>query len=68
MTLYVVTRVEWFERSARAQRWDEEIEILVEEMNRVVRFFEYQEKYWEKQVSIREAEALGPGSVAYCFR
>jgi hypothetical protein len=39
-------RVEWCKSRARAMRFMEEVELLQEEMERVVRFLEWQEDWW----------------------
>ncbi|KAF8875708.1 hypothetical protein BD779DRAFT_1613396 [Infundibulicybe gibba] len=39
-------RIEWCKSRARAMRFREEVELLLEEMRRVQRFFTWQEKFW----------------------
>ncbi|TRM64737.1 hypothetical protein BD626DRAFT_400204 [Schizophyllum amplum] len=39
-------RVEWAKARARSERWDEEVNILKEEMCRVLRFLQWQETWW----------------------
>lgn len=40
-------RVEWCKARARALRWTEEVQLLVEEMRRVLQFFDWKVKFWE---------------------
>ncbi|KAF8878620.1 hypothetical protein BD779DRAFT_1384368, partial [Infundibulicybe gibba] len=42
-------RIEWCKSKARADRWSEEVEILLEEMRRVRAFFESRAIKWEYQ-------------------
>ncbi|KAL1937896.1 hypothetical protein VTO73DRAFT_12789 [Trametes versicolor] len=39
-------RAEWARSKARAERWEEEVELLIEEMRRVLAFFEYESDWW----------------------
>lgn len=41
-----VMRVQWTTSHARMRRWDEEVELLQEEMRRVVMFLEWKSKDW----------------------
>ena len=43
----IVYRVNWLRARARAKRWDEEKDIVVQEMNCVVRTFGYMREVWE---------------------
>ncbi|KAI9069574.1 hypothetical protein FKP32DRAFT_1559434, partial [Trametes sanguinea] len=49
----VSMRAEWARAKARAERWEEEIELLVEEMRRVVAYFQWQATWWEQQADRR---------------
>ncbi|KAH7904723.1 hypothetical protein BJ138DRAFT_1138468 [Hygrophoropsis aurantiaca] len=42
-------RVEWGQSRARAQRWHEEVQLLSEEMRRVVVFLDWKSKWWTVQ-------------------
>ncbi|KAG2127505.1 hypothetical protein DEU56DRAFT_872776 [Suillus clintonianus] len=42
-------RVEWCKSRARALRWAEEVDLLQEEMRRVLQFFNWQANWWEGQ-------------------
>jgi len=45
-------RVEWAKAWARTQRWNEEIQLLNEEMRRVLEFHEYKARWWEDRRSL----------------
>ncbi|KIJ12364.1 hypothetical protein PAXINDRAFT_163929 [Paxillus involutus ATCC 200175] len=40
-------RIEWCKARARAMRWAEEVMLLVEEMRRILAFFEWDAKHWD---------------------
>ncbi|KAG2103746.1 uncharacterized protein F5147DRAFT_746673 [Suillus discolor] len=42
-------RIEWCKSHARALQWLEEVELLREEMRRVLEFFTWQQAWWEEQ-------------------
>ena len=42
-------RVEWSKSQARKVRWEEEVEIILEEMRRSVVYYEWKEQWWLKQ-------------------
>lgn len=46
-------RAEWAINRARARRWEEEVELLLEEMTRGVAFFEYLANVWMKRIGTR---------------
>ncbi|KAJ7457085.1 hypothetical protein FB451DRAFT_1510779 [Mycena latifolia] len=46
--LHELLRVEWARAKARKSRWDEEVELLREEMRRVIRYLAWQVAYWEQ--------------------
>lgn len=48
---FVALRIEWCKSRARALRWSEEVELLQEEMTRVLRFFSWQADWWEEQTT-----------------
>lgn len=48
-----LVRVEWTTAFARLERWTEEVELLEEEMRRVVAFLEWKSVDWLKKVDIR---------------
>jgi len=64
-------RVERNLASARAARWEEEVNILEEEMKRTVRFFAYKCSQWEKRAEGKEIGLTGNqqlGFAALCMR
>jgi hypothetical protein len=42
-------RCEWAKSRARADRWNEEVELVMEEMRRVLAFLEWKAAWWMKQ-------------------
>lgn len=50
---YEGLRVEWAKSLARAERWEEEVLLLREEMRRTLVFLDYQGQWWRKQGSLR---------------
>ncbi|KAG1843694.1 hypothetical protein C8R48DRAFT_618502 [Suillus tomentosus] len=60
-------RVEWCKSRARAMRWAEEIELLHEEMRRVLQFLDWQAEWWDEQQDRRDCETTAEreGLVAY---
>ncbi|KAG1872264.1 hypothetical protein F4604DRAFT_1881048 [Suillus subluteus] len=63
-------RVEWCRARARAHRWEEEVQLLREEMRRVLAFFEWQAGWWDAQSSGRTfgSPEAAEGAVAYARR
>ena len=57
----------WFRSSAQYTRWKEELEILEEEMKRVVRFFMYWERKWLELARSRDGDGEH-GAAAYARR
>lgn len=49
-------RVEWLKARARAQRWEEEVRLLREEMERVLRTFSFMATWWEGQTGRMDVE------------
>lgn len=60
-------RAEWAKAKARVDRWAEEIQLLQEEMGRVVRFLEWKAGWWVSQGSQRtdEVQLLSDSLRAY---
>jgi hypothetical protein len=54
-----VYRVNWLRARARAQRWNEEKEIVVKEMECVIRTFKHMEELWERRAEKMEGGKLG---------
>ncbi|KAG2743573.1 hypothetical protein P692DRAFT_201723247, partial [Suillus brevipes Sb2] len=62
-------RVEWCKARARMMRWKEEIELLEEEMHRVLRFLQWHALWWDNVAHLRALEgAEKEGVVAYATR
>ncbi|KAJ7097255.1 hypothetical protein B0H15DRAFT_773428 [Mycena belliarum] len=51
-------RIEWAKARARAMRWTEEVDLLEEEMRRIVQFLAWRGDWWEAQIAQR---GLGDG-------
>ena len=65
-------RVQWAKCQARAERYEEEVELTVEEMGRTLRYFEWKRDWWLSFVSA-ESNASFPADVqaglcAYAYR
>lgn len=62
--------MEWAKSLARAERWEEEVLLLREEMRRVLTFLKYQADWWMKQGATRtvQDEVLSSGLKAYAAR
>ncbi|KAG1785081.1 uncharacterized protein HD556DRAFT_1314530 [Suillus plorans] len=63
-------RIEWCKSRARALRWAEEVELLREEMRRVLQFLAWQAAWWDGQGNrrVRECAAETEGLKAYAAR
>ncbi|KAJ7018026.1 hypothetical protein C8F04DRAFT_978149 [Mycena alexandri] len=69
--LHEAVRVEWSKARARRDRWVEEVQLLREEMRRVMRFLQWQAAWWEGQREARGKEIqpeLAAGVKAYAAR
>lgn len=51
-------RVEWSKSHARTERWREEVQLLAEEMRRVVAFLNWKQMWWISQAGQREWDAI----------
>jgi hypothetical protein len=47
-------RVEWCRLSARADRWDEEVSLLKEEMKRTISFLQWKAREWDARAGLRQ--------------
>jgi hypothetical protein len=66
-----ILRVEWSRLSARADRWDEEHTLLVEEMQRTLAYLQWKSSDWESRASLRAADvpaAVQNGLAAYAAK
>ncbi|KAF7293092.1 CxC2 domain-containing protein [Mycena indigotica] len=68
--LHTSMKVEWARAFARKTRWNEEVMLLEEEMRRVLRYLEWEAKWWREQSQRREnLEAeLSAGLHAYALK
>ncbi|KAJ7243627.1 hypothetical protein B0H12DRAFT_1022985, partial [Mycena haematopus] len=63
-------RIEWAKTRARAMRWEEEVDLLEEEMRRIQQFLQWRSDWWRARVNGRGL-APGPqqeGEAAYAIR
>ena len=63
-------RVEWAKARARMMRWNEEYQIIQEEMRRVLAYMEWKASWWEQQATLRKDASLEilHGVVAYAYK
>ncbi|KAJ3511895.1 hypothetical protein NLJ89_g3832 [Agrocybe chaxingu] len=63
-------RVEWAKGQARAERWEEELLIVQEEMRRVISFFRWKADWWKSQASRRQdTDPITLGGIsAYAYK
>lgn len=65
------TRVEWTKAWARKRRWDEELQLLEEEMRRTVESMKYEARQWreyEGDAPTEDTTAVSEGQTAYSLR
>ncbi|EIW76562.1 hypothetical protein CONPUDRAFT_76203 [Coniophora puteana RWD-64-598 SS2] len=55
-------RVEWLKSRARTKRWEEEVDLLKEEMRRVRAFLEYKARWWESRAVLDSTGARSDAS------
>ena len=67
MGLNAVYRVHWLRAKAQKTRWIEEIQCLQVEMESAVRFFQYQEQFWQKKQELIDLQTQ-PGHAAWAAR
>ncbi|KAF8178176.1 hypothetical protein K438DRAFT_1472910, partial [Mycena galopus ATCC 62051] len=63
-------RIEWAKTRAKSMRYAEEVDLLQEEMRRVLQFLEWRASWWRSRVGLRASqhshnEALAEGHAAY---
>ncbi|KAI0340954.1 hypothetical protein BDW22DRAFT_1485896 [Trametopsis cervina] len=56
-------RVHWCRSTATVERWQEELEVIEEEMRRTIFFFDYHVGLWEARTKVRLRDS--PGSAEY---
>lgn len=54
LKVYVALRVKWAKAKARADRWEEEVILLDEEMHHVLEYCKWKEAWWMQQVGARK--------------
>ncbi|KAJ6448675.1 hypothetical protein C8R47DRAFT_1084955 [Mycena vitilis] len=55
--LHDCVRVEWSKAKARKNRWEEEVQLIREEMKRVLRFLRWRAAWWERRRSTAGSDA-----------
>ncbi|KAF7300467.1 hypothetical protein HMN09_00930700 [Mycena chlorophos] len=64
-------RIEWARTRARALRWEEELDLLEEEMRRISEFLIWRGNWWQERIALKsrpEYDAFGEGERAYALR
>lgn len=63
-------RLEWCKARARKHRWSEEVELLLEEMRRVLVFLKWQAAWWKGRKTLRMVDSMPTqeGLTAYACR
>lgn len=65
-------QLEWSKSYARSKRWEEEVQLLKEEMWQTLEFFKWKSSLWSSKASLKLApsssSALGEGLSAYAFQ
>lgn len=61
-------RVEWSKSQARKMRWEEEVQIIQEEMRRTIVYYEWKQQWWLEQNSrpATREDTIQHGISAYC--
>ena len=57
MNSSVALQVEWSKAHARAQRYIEEVDIVLEEMRRVLQYFRWKANWWRNNSGVLHAES-----------
>lgn len=68
--IFLVVRIEWSKAKAPRDRWQEEVEILREEMKRVLRMLHFVQAEWREREQVRITEVdpeLREGLKAYAL-
>jgi hypothetical protein len=68
--LYLGLRVEWAKSRARAARWAEEVQLLGEEMRRILFYLQWKSEWWLAKTSARSGinKELSEGLSAYAAK
>jgi hypothetical protein len=62
MDISVALRLLWLRSRARVHRWQEEVELVAEEMRRVERFFYWERDEWKKAAFQRQNNFVSAGT------
>jgi hypothetical protein len=69
--MFLGLRCEWAKSKARAARWAEEVQLLVEEMRRVITFLDWKAQWWTEQGNARLGQLaadIADGASAYAAK
>ncbi|KAJ7175314.1 hypothetical protein C8R46DRAFT_1213798 [Mycena filopes] len=69
--LHESLQVEWAKAKARKNRWDEEVNLLREEMRRLLRYLRWEESEWDARAALARPDVTGTieaGLRAYALR
>ena len=62
-------RVEWSKSQARKMRWEEEVQILQEEMRRTIVYYEWKQKWWlDRNIQPTSDNSIQHGISAYSLK
>ena len=63
-------RCEWAKSKARADRWDEEVQLVAEEMRRVLTFLEWKAAWWDRhgEAQLNVSHDIQEGARAYAAK
>jgi hypothetical protein len=56
VNLITALRIEWCKARARAQRWSEEVRLLLEEMRRILEFLNWRATFWETRAGFLQCD------------
>lgn len=70
MLPWIGLRCEWAKSKARADRWDEEVQLVIEEMQRVLAFLEWKASWWDRQgkAQLNVSHDILQGACAYAAK
>ena len=69
--LFLVYQLEWSKSYARSQRWQEEVELLREEMRRTLEYLRWRSSFWVAKAMKSDRPSSSPlceGLNAYAFQ
>ncbi|KZS94987.1 hypothetical protein SISNIDRAFT_396790, partial [Sistotremastrum niveocremeum HHB9708] len=70
LMILLAMRVDWVKAYSRKQRWIEEKELVVEEMRRVLAFYDWKSEWWLQRLDQRgeASDVVRAGLNAYCHK